>query len=173
MYVQGVYDDFNGRFLNLNRGTQLTSNQITYTNLSNITTFLQDYLRVLDANITDIKSKQDAGTVIYQIPSTQITYTDLVTNNAITVQNVLTDLYGHINNIFDSPSFSAGPISASNVELPRLPPNQAMSMGLDNYLTDIHNKIDNLSSFQLKHVANGTLENLSTCIEDLKLGNVP
>jgi hypothetical protein len=121
--VQGLYDDFNNRFLNINNNTQLTTNQITYTNLNNITTFLQDYLRVLDANIADIKSTQDAGTITYQIPSTQITYTDLVTNNAITGQNVLTDIYGHINNIFNSPSFSSGRILASNVEVPRPPPN--------------------------------------------------
>jgi hypothetical protein len=129
---------------------------------------LQDYLRILDASIADIKSKQDADTITYQIPSTQITWADPVTSNAITVQNVLQDLYGHINNIFNSPSFSTGPISTSNVEVPRLPPNQAMSMGLDNYLTDIHSKIDNLSSLQLKHVANSTIENLSTCIEGFK-----
>jgi hypothetical protein len=166
--VQGLYDDFNNRFLNINDRIQLTSNQITYTSLSNITTFLQGYLRVLDANIADIKSKQNVGTITYQIPSTQITWADPVTSNEITVQNVLQDLYGHINNIFSSPSFSACPISASNVEVPMLPPNQAMSMGLDNYLTDIHSKIDNLSSLQLKHVANCTAENLSTCIEGLK-----
>jgi hypothetical protein len=88
-------------------------------------------LQSMDADITDIKSKQDD-----QIPSTQITYTDPVTTDTIIVQNVLQDLYGHVNNI-----------SASDVEVPRLPPNQNTTIGLDNYLTDIHSKIEGLKIF--------------------------
>jgi hypothetical protein len=76
---------------------------------------LQDYLRVLNENIANIIQKQNAGTITYQIPSTQITWTDPVTNNAITVQLAIQALYGHIDSIFAFPSFSAGPVPAISV----------------------------------------------------------
>jgi hypothetical protein len=41
-------------------------------------------------------------------------------------------------------------------------------MGLEYYLPSIDIKINDLSSLQIKHIANCTIENLSTCLEDFK-----
>jgi hypothetical protein len=90
------------------------------------------------------------GTITYEIQSTQIPWTDPVSNNPITVQLAIQALYGHIDTIFGSPSFTGGVIPVSKVEVPGLQPNQSIPQGLDYYLT------------------NGMLENLSSCIEGLK-----
>jgi hypothetical protein len=125
---------------------------------------LQHCLRGLDAIIDDIAQKQNAGTITYQIPSSQITWIDPVSNNAITVQLAIQDLYGHIHTIYGSPSFNTGVIPENRIEFPGLPPNQNIPQGLYYYLTNIHSRIYNLSSLELKHLANSTSENLSICI---------